>query len=137
MTGDVDSRILRRFKDGFITIIPSMYCNTWNTYRHKGWRGFLIYGWRPFGLRFLRAPKKWFKPERKERIFYFIPGDKIVCSFENYARVKELVGEQCAQEQLKSDCHSAKGRSTVAFGDTSPSPDWTGGPPPASPVSET
>ena len=49
-------------------------CDTWYYHRHRGWRGFLIR---------CGVPRSWFKPEKKERVFYQVR-DVLICSPENY-----------------------------------------------------
>ena len=64
-----------------LTVIPDKYCPTFHTTAHTGWRGFLIYG------RWPRLPKRWFKAEKQDRVFY--KTDRwIICSAENYELIR-------------------------------------------------
>lgn len=61
------------------TIIPDAHCPTWKYLPHVGWRGFMI--------RRLRLPKRWFRPEARERVLYRM-GDVVICSFETFAELR-------------------------------------------------
>lgn len=63
-------------------VIADMHCPTWRFFPHEGWRGFLI--------KKLRMPKRWFKPERKERVMYSF-GNMIVCSPESCQEVMAML----------------------------------------------
>lgn len=69
-----------------LEIVPDVYCATWQTTPHKGWRGFLIYRL-PY---FLCLPKRWFKPEKKDRVVYWLPDGRAIVSYETYAYMLEL-----------------------------------------------
>lgn len=68
------------FVAGGLPVFPDKHCLTWTYAPHDGWRGFLI--------KYLRIPKSLFKPERKDRVFYVVNGEFIVCSYESYAWLK-------------------------------------------------
>lgn len=59
-----------------VKLITDIYCPTFITEPHTGRRGFLIYR--------LRLPKKWFKPEKQERVSYRMPDGTWIVSPENY-----------------------------------------------------
>lgn len=70
-------------KFGGFNVIADVSCATWRTIHHGGWRGFLIYR--------CRLPRRWFKPERKERVFFQV-GQSIYCSYETYAFIRKESG---------------------------------------------
>ena len=64
-----------------VNIVANIYCPTWETIPHKGWRKLLIH--------YLRIPRRFFKPEEKVRVMYQI-GSNIICSPENYDFYKSI-----------------------------------------------
>jgi len=67
-----------------LEVVWDIYCPTWQPVKYSRWRTLL--------MRYTFLPKKWFKPEPKQRAYYYLKGqNKIVCSPENYEFFKKLV----------------------------------------------
>lgn len=96
-----------------LELVPDMHCPTWQVTRHKGWRGFLIYR--------LGLPRRFFRPEKKERILYWLPDGRAVVSFETYALVKQRLkeAEECESASLQSGVPLDKVPLTNVFGEFS------------------
>lgn len=84
MTHPIAPDVIAKIREHGFRVMPDIYCPTWQYESHKGWRGVLIH--------WLRFPKRWFKPEKRHRVMYWITTQKtLVCSHENCALIMKAM----------------------------------------------